>query len=86
MSEGAKLVGKVVHFFNRISVAVVELYDTLSLGDRILIKGKRTNFEQTVESMEIEHQKVERAEAGQKVGLKVVDRVREGDLVYRLEG
>ena len=84
MSEEGKLVGKVLHFYNRISVAVIELYDSLSLGDRILIRGKRTNFEQTVDSMEIEHQKVEKAEAGQKVGLKVVDRVREGDLVYKI--
>lgn len=85
MAEEGKLVGKVVHFYNRISVAVVELYDTLSLGDKIVIRGKRTNFEQTVDSMEIEHQKVERAEAGQKVGLKVIERVREGDFVYKVE-
>ncbi|HID72400.1 TPA: translation elongation factor-like protein, partial [Candidatus Micrarchaeota archaeon] len=54
MSERGKLVGKVIHFYNKISVAVVELYDTLSLGDKVLIRGRRTNLEQTVESMEIE--------------------------------
>jgi len=85
VSERGKLVGKVIHFYNKISVAVVELYDTLSLGDKVLIRGRRTNLEQTVESMEIERQKIEKAGAGQKVGLKVVDRVREGDFVYKLE-
>ncbi len=76
-------VGRVTHFFNKISVAVVELKAPLAVGDRIMIKGPSTDFEQVVESMQIEHKNVARAEAGQMVGLKVNQRVREKDIVYK---
>lgn len=76
--------GNVTHFFAKIGVAIVELSDTLSVGDRILIKGMTTSVEQTVDSMQIEHESVKKAEAGKSIGLKVGDRVREGDIVYRL--
>lgn len=83
MSEELQEVGKVAHFFTRINVAVVELKAPISVGDKILIKGPTTDLEQTIESMEIEHEKVTRAEAGQSIGLKVKDRVRENDTVYK---
>ena len=79
-----KLVGKVTHYFTRIGVAVVELSDELKVGDRISIEGHTTNFQQTVGSMQIEHQNVEKAGPGQSIGLKVEQRAREGDLVYKL--
>jgi len=84
LGEELKEVGKIAHFFTKISVAVVELKAPISVGDRILIKGPTTNIEQTVESMEIEHEKVKKAEAGQSIGLKVKDRVRENDTVYKI--
>jgi len=83
LSEELQEVGKVAHFFTRINVAVVELKAPISVGDKILIKGPTTDLEQTIESMEIEHEKVTRAEAGQSIGLKVKDRVRENDTVYK---
>ncbi len=79
-----KEIGNVTHYFAKISVAVVELSDTLSVGDRILIKGMTTNVEQIVNSMQMEHTNVKMAEAGQSIGLKVDDRVREGDVVYKI--
>ncbi|UCF58390.1 MAG: U32 family peptidase C-terminal domain-containing protein [Candidatus Bathyarchaeota archaeon] len=79
-----KEIGEVTHYFAKISVAVVELKDTLRVGDRILIQGDTSNFEQTVESMQIEHENIESAGAGQSIGLKVDQRVREGDCVYRV--
>jgi hypothetical protein len=79
-----KEVGNVTHYFAKISVAVIELSDTLSVGDRILIKGMTTNVEQTVNSMQIEHANVEKVGAGQSIGLKVDNRVREGDTVYKI--
>lgn len=79
-----KLVGKVTHYFTKIGVAVVELSDELKVGDRISLEGYTTNFQQTVDSMQIEHQNVEKAGPGQSVGMKVAQRVREGDLVYKL--
>ena len=77
-------VGRVTHFYPKISVAIVELKASLNIGDKILIKGATTNFEQTVESMQIEHKNIERAEAGQIIGLKVKERVRENDKVYKI--
>jgi len=84
LGEELQEVGKITHFFARISVAVVDLTAPISVGDRILIKGPTTNLEQTLESMEIEHEKVTKAEASQSIGLKVNDRVREGDTVYKV--
>jgi len=83
LSEELQEVGRVSHFFTKISVAVIELTATVSVGDRILIKGPTTNLEQTIDSMEIEHEKVQRAKAGESIGLKVKDRVRETDIVYK---
>jgi len=78
-------VGKVTHFFSKINVAVVELSETLSIGDKIAFKGPTTDFEQTIESMQIEHVNVEKAEKGQSIGLKVNERVRENDTVYKVK-
>jgi len=77
-------VGRVSHFFTKISVAVIELTSTLSVGDRIVIKGPTTDFEQTINSMQIEHENVKVAKAGQSIGLKVDERVRENDTVYKI--
>jgi translation elongation factor EF-1alpha len=84
MSKSLEKVGEVSHFFTRISVAVVEVTASIRLGDPIAIKGMTTNFEQTVGSMQIEGEDIEEAKAGDSIGLKVVDRVRKGDIVYRL--
>lgn len=81
--ENVVEVGRVTHFFAKISVVVVELTAPLAVGDRILIKGPTTDLEQVVESMQIEHENIERAEAGQSIGLKVEQRVREIDIVYK---
>lgn len=87
MSEEKELVeiGRVSHYFSKISVAVIELTAPLAVGSRILIKGSTSDLEQVVESMQIEHENVQRAEAGQSIGLKVKERVRENDVVYRVE-
>jgi len=79
------LVGRVTHYYSRIGAAVVEVTDTIKVGDTIHIKGGTRDFEQTVDSMEIEHQNVEVATKGQSIGLKVIEKVRENDLVYKVE-
>ena len=81
--EDLREVGRVSHFFGRINVAIIEVTDTISVGDQILIKGPTTDIEQTVDSMEIEHKKVKQVEAGQSIGMKVNARVREKDIVYK---
>ncbi|MEM1514371.1 MAG: EF-Tu/IF-2/RF-3 family GTPase [Candidatus Thermoplasmatota archaeon] len=78
-------IGIVEHFFSRIGVAAIKIKSgTLKIGDRIRIKGQTTDFEQVVESMEINKQKINEAKAGDDIGIKVIDRVREGDIVYKL--
>jgi len=79
-----KLVGKVTHFYPKISVAVVEVLDDIAVGDEILIKGKTTNFTQKIESMQIEHEQIKSAKKGESIGLKVLERVREGDEIFKL--
>ena len=82
--EQGKLIGKVTHFFSHISVAVIELSDVLNVGDTIRIVGGETDFNQTVDSMEIEHEKVQTAKPGDSVGTKVAQKVRDGYKVYKL--
>jgi putative protease len=77
-----KLIGEVTHFFTNINVAVVKLAGKIKVGEKILIEGATTNLEQTVESMQIQHKTVKEAKKGESIGLKVSDRVREGDKVY----
>ncbi len=79
-----ELIGEVTHFFNNISVAVIKLSKPLKAGEKILIEGATTNLEQEAKSMQIEHNEVSEAKAGDSIGLKVEDRVREGDKVYRV--
>lgn len=77
-------IGKVTHHFSNIGVGVIELSGDLKVGDKIRIKGATSDFEQKVDSMQIEHEKVEKAEAGQSIGLKVKEPVREHDIVYKV--
>jgi putative protease len=82
--EEGKLIGKITHYFSKIGVAVIELSDNLRIGDKIRIVGKDADFTQEVDSMEVDHQKIQEAKAGDKVGLKVVGKAREGCKVYKL--
>jgi translation elongation factor EF-1alpha len=79
-----KQVGTITHFFPKISVAVVEVSGELKEGDRVEIEGKGGSFEQSVASMQVEHKPVEKAEAGNAVGMKVDQPVKEGAKVFLL--
>ncbi len=76
-------IGHITHFFSKISVAILDLTAPLSVGDRILVKGPSTDFEQVVESMQIEHENIQRAEKGQSIGIKLTQQARERDVVYK---
>jgi putative protease len=84
MEQEKKLIGKILHFYNKISVAVIELTDKLSVGDEISIEGPSTNFTQTVDSMQIEHKNIKDAKKGDSIGLKVINEVKENDSVYKV--
>lgn len=80
-----KQVGKVTHYYDRIGVAVVELSDTLKVGDTIhFFRGGEDLFSQPVHSMQIEHNMVQEAGAGETVGLKVDHEVKNSTEVYKV--
>ncbi len=83
MSE--EKIGVVDHFFTDISVGIVDLDGEIELGDKIHFKGTTTDFTQTIESMEIDREDVEEASPGDVIGMKVENRVREGDEVFKVE-
>jgi translation elongation factor EF-1alpha len=86
MSEGHEpehAIGTVTHYFGHLSVAAVTLTDTLRVGERVHFHGHTTDFEQNVDSMEVEHAQVESAGPGDDVALHVDDHVREHDQIFR---
>lgn len=84
MGDG-KRIGKVTHFFDRISVAVISLEAGLKLGDQVHFQGPHTDFQQEVTSMQIEHEAVEQVKKGQEVAIKVDQPVRKGDTLHQPE-
>lgn len=79
-----KPIGKIVHYFDHIQVAVIALTDKLKNGETIRIIGGDTDFEQVVDSMEVEHEKIDKAKKGDEVGFKVNQKVRDGYRVYKV--
>jgi len=79
------LIGKVTDYFAKIGVAALKMENgELSVGDTIHFSGHTTDFEQEVNSMQIEHQTVDSVKSGEEVGIKVKDRVRHDDKVYKV--
>ena len=79
-----KIIGKVTHYFPKVEVAVVKLEDNLKIGDQIKLKRGEEEFEQSVKSMQIEHENLEAVKKGEEVGLKVDQKVKEGWKVYKI--
>lgn len=89
MAEQAEIkeaeVGKITHYYTKMGVAVLELTNEgISVGDTIRIKGYTTDITQQVNSIQLEHENIETAEAGQSVGIKVEEHVRQHDVVYKV--
>jgi len=83
--EYGKEVGKVTHFFDKLSVAVIEITSPIKVGQKIKIKGSTTNFEQKIDSMQVEHKEITEAKVGQAIGMKVKDIARLNDTVYLVD-
>ena len=79
-------IGKVVDYFARIEVAGIDLTGALKVGDRIRVRGHTTDLEQVVGSIQIEHESVQKGKAGDKIGIKVGERCRGGDRVFKVSG
>lgn len=80
-----KEIGKVTHYYSKINVAIVELFNALKVGDKIKIQGGTHDFEQEVKSIQIEHKDVESAKKGDVVGLQVSEKAPDGAVVYLVE-
>ncbi len=77
-------VGKITHYFNKIGVAAIVLTGDLSVGDTIRVKGHTSDWTQNVDSMQIEHDSVDKAGPGDSVGIKVEGHAHEHDIVFRV--
>src|SRR3989344_5281404 len=80
-----KPIGVVTHFYGNISVAIVKFKTTVKVGTAVKFNGATTDFEETIKSMQFNHEPVSSAKKGQQIGIKVKKRVREGDSVYAAE-
>ena len=78
-----KAAGVVTHFYPNINVCVVEIKQPLAVGDSIMISGHGRSFNQKVTSMQIEHEQIKTAKKGQVIGMKVLQAVKEKDVVYK---
>ncbi len=78
-------VGKVSAYFAKIGVAAIEVSKKIKAGEKLHFKGHTTDFEQVVESLQVEHEPLEEVKKGDSAGIKVKDRVRPHDIVYRVE-
>ena len=80
-----KEIGFVSNYFGKISVAAIEITDgTIAVGDKLQFMGSTTDCESTVESMQIDHNEVTEAEKGSSVGIRVSEKIRKGDRVYKV--
>lgn len=80
-----KKIGEITHYYSNIGVGIIKLSDDLKVGDTIRIMGATTDFEQSVDEMQYDHENIEEAKAGNEVGIKVEDKVRNGDEIYLLD-
>lgn len=77
-------IGQIIHYYDKIGVAVVELTGGLNVDDTIRISGHGNEFTQVVSSMQVEHLQIEKAKKGQAIGMKIDQPVKEGDEVYKV--
>ncbi|MCD6085390.1 hypothetical protein J7J41_00105 [bacterium] len=83
--EKETLIGEITHYFTAIGVAIVKAKKNFKKGVRIHIKGATTDFYQDIYSMQLNHKDISKASKGQQIGMKVDQRVREGDKIYLVE-
>ena len=82
--KGPKVIGTVTHYYSNIGVAIVKLVKGVKVGEEVHFKGATTDFVVSVVSMQYDHKDVSSAKKGQEVGIKVSDKVREGDEVLEV--
>lgn len=80
-----KVIGKITHHFPKLSVGVIELSAPLKKGQKVHIKGGTTDFEQVINSMQVDREEIDEAKAGDEIGVKFNEKVRGNDVVYSVE-
>ena len=83
MSEQETEIGEVMTYYANIGVAAIELTDSVKVGDTIIFRGFTTDLEHKVDGMQIEHESVQEAKAGDRIGTKISGKVRKNDRVYK---
>jgi translation initiation factor IF-2 len=76
------LVGKVIHYYDKIGVAVVKLGKALKVGDKVKFVHGENELEQVIESMQLEHEQVKAGKKGQEIAIKVDKETKSGTEVY----
>ena len=79
-----KQIGEITHYFSHLGVGIFKFNKTVKVGEKIHIKGATSDFVQTLSSMQYDHKDIEAAKKGQEVGIKIDEKVREGDKVYEV--
>lgn len=82
-AKTAKPIGKITHYYDKIGVGIIKLSAVLKVGDILRFSSKKGEFTQTVTSLQFNHKPIEKAAKGKEIGMKVDQKVNEGDLVYR---
>ena len=77
-----KPIGEVTHYFKNINVAIVKFKKAVKVGESVVFKGATTDFTHKIDSMQFEHEEIDKAKKGQEIGIKVGERVREGDKIF----
>jgi putative protease len=77
-----KPIGEVTHYYSNLEVAIVKFNKPVEVGAKVRFKGATTDFEETISSMQYDHKPIDKAKKGQEVGIKVREKVRQGDKVY----
>lgn len=85
MPKKEKPIGAVTHYYGGLGVAIVKFTTGVKIGEKVQFRGAHTDFEETIKSMQFDHKDIEEAKKGQEVGMKVKEKVREGDRVFAAE-
>ena len=75
-------IGKITHFYSKLGVGIIKLDKELEAGDTIQIKGHTSDFKQKVNEIQFDHKSIEKGEKGKEVGVKLSEKVRDGDIVF----
>ncbi len=79
-----KPIGEITHYYGGIGVAIVKFNTAMDVGSEVHFKGTHTDFVQTIDSMQYDHKDIKSAKKGQEVGIKVEEKVHEGDKIFKV--